>query len=155
MPSAHIAETKPINTYATEAFISQVKEARRTIASAIRAITPSREPDKLSADAVAAYTDVVRQGDAIYRQEQNDIQDRRAIRTFVDRFRALAALATLAFFLCAMTSANAMAHPIGVADISALSKEEPAQFNKKHPGKLFTGQMTVEHVTNRSGVYWS
>jgi hypothetical protein len=52
-----------------------------------------RELEKFSADAVAAYADVVRQGDAIYRQEQNDIQDRRAIKTFVDRFRALAALA--------------------------------------------------------------
>jgi hypothetical protein len=49
--------------------------------------------DKFSPDALLAYADVVRQGDAIYRQQQNDLQDRRAIRTFVDRFRALAALA--------------------------------------------------------------
>lgn len=50
-------------------------------------------PDAFSQEALSAYADVVRQGDAIYQQEKNDIQDRRAIRTFVDLFRGLAALA--------------------------------------------------------------
>jgi magnesium chelatase family protein len=55
--------------------------------------------------------------------------------------------------LSALIAADAAARALGVQDISKLSKEEPDEFNKKHPGKLFTGQMTVAHVTNRSGVY--
>jgi hypothetical protein len=63
---------------------------------------------------------------------------------------------TIAFFLAGLsvlTSADAATRPLGVPDISALSREEPAEFNKKHIGKLFTGQMTVGYVQNARGVY--
>lgn len=42
----------------------------------------------------AAYAEVVRQGHAIGRCEGNDISDRRAVLTFVDRFAARAALSS-------------------------------------------------------------
>jgi hypothetical protein len=59
---------------------------------------------------------------------------------------------TIAFFLAGL-SVDATARPLGVPDISALSREEPAEFNKKHIGKLFTGQMSVAYVQNARGVY--
>jgi hypothetical protein len=63
---------------------------------------------------------------------------------------------TLAFLLAGLSTlvdADAAARPLGVQDISALSKQEPAEFNRNNLGKLFTGQMTVDHVTSRGGVY--
>lgn len=41
----------------------------------------------------SAYADVVAQGFRLYLDERNDIQDRRAIRRFIERFQARAALA--------------------------------------------------------------
>lgn len=42
-----------------------------------------------------AYADVVRQGTDIFNNEKNDIQDRRAVRAFVDRFSRLTGRASV------------------------------------------------------------
>ena len=42
-----------------------------------------------------AYADVIRQGMAVYKDERNDFQDRRAVRTFVDRFVVAAKIAEI------------------------------------------------------------
>lgn len=68
--------------------------------AALRAQAPFPQGEPVAADAAdsgavadgfvlagAAFAEVVRQADAVYADERNDIQDRRAIRNFADRFR--------------------------------------------------------------------